>query len=332
MPSASLCSRLVTSRARLVPIVLVSLTATATSWADEGDAGSNLRAAAGSSPRPEVCQPELVGRAERAYTVWERAREPQLIRYCDALARGYARLGTRPGQALEAAKQAASSAPADVAPALLEARALLALGRVDQAWARFRSALNEYPGLKLTPDALHDYARTAVASGHLMEALSAYRRLVVMAGLLTRPGSLQSAYVEAALVVMLSQPAQLEEAIAYLNEARRRSASPFPRPYILATLALALDLQGRREESRGVANEAGGRTALMINAAEHEGPVPVRIELPRIARVELLAMIGILSEPEDADLAREYWRAFLEQASSSHPWRAYVQSKVSGGR
>lgn len=289
-----------------------------------------LRAASGSSPRPAECSPSS-GRVGRGHTLWDRARDPRLVEYCNALARGYSRLASQPGDSLRAAKQAAEAEPGRIAPLLLQGQALVALGQQGQAYDVFRKAFEQQPELRLSPEALHAYALAAVGSGHQQAALTAYRRLVPTAGLLTRVGAGESVYIEAAVLVMLSQPDQLQEAVAYLNEARRRNATPTLSPYILAALALALDRQGRAEESRGVAGEARGRIAQMLASIESEAPRS-RVLLPQLSQVELLAMVGVLAASEDAALAKEYWKDFVEQAPADHPWRAHAVAKLERGR
>src|SRR5690606_21833872 len=146
------------------------------------EGGHVLRAAAGSSPRPPECRSSGSGSILRGYTVWDRARRPRLVHYCHLLARGYARLADDPHQALTASKQAAELLPGRVSVRLLQARALLALNRVEEAFLQYREALTAQPELRLSPDGLHSFARAALASGHLREALVAYRRVVPMAG------------------------------------------------------------------------------------------------------------------------------------------------------
>ena len=310
-----------------------------------------LQAASGSSPRPSECR---TSGPERAHTFWDRARDPRLRRYCDLLAKGYARLDEDAAQALEAAKQAHTLEPQRSAPRLLEARALVGQGLMAEAFRTFQQVLGQADRLsggnavELSPAGLYAYAVAAVGSGQIDQGLSAYRRVVPMASLLSGEGAAERVYVEAAVLVMQRDPAQLQEAVAYLNEARRQNANLALRPFVLSALALALDRQGRHEEARGVAREAHGHTALLISAVlpggearpagatspagapagpEVTGESP-RMPLPRIDPVELLAMAAMLAAGEEPELAKQYWKDFVERAPAGHPWLAHARGKL----
>jgi hypothetical protein len=56
-----------------------------------------LRAAAQASVRPRECAPlRTRGPSGAATNVWDAARDPELARYCDFLARGFAELAFAP--------------------------------------------------------------------------------------------------------------------------------------------------------------------------------------------------------------------------------------------
>ncbi len=300
---------------------------TSLAWADVSRARTDrVRAAAGSSPRPLECKPDSNAAVGSGYTVWDAAREPRLLRYCNALAKGYARLREAPEQAVQAAAIAARAEPGQAAPQVLKALALVSMGRFKESFESYRQALAKAPDLRLSPEALHGYARAAASTGHRGEALGAYRRLVPMASLLTSPGASESVLVEAAALVMLTTPKELQEAVAYLNEARRRNAVPVLRPYIVAALSLALDRQGRTEEARGVAAEARGGAGAMGGATQ---PAASSVMLPAIDSHELLAMMAMLAAAESRELSQDYFREFVEGAPSDHPWLAHARAKLS---
>ena len=345
---------------RLSSFLLMSgLSVSPSAFGSEGalDQAHVLQAASGSSPRPTECR---TSGPDRAHTFWDRARDPRLRRYCDLLAKGYARLDQDAAQALEVAKQAQALEPKRSAPRLLEARALVGQGRMAEAFQTFQQVLGQaatpesvpaanaadrLPGgnaVELSPAGLYAYAVAAVGSGQIEQGLSAYRRVVPMASLLSGEGASERVYVEAAVLVMQRDPAQLQEAVAYLNEARRQNANLRLRPFVLSALALALDRQGRHEEARGVAREAHGHTALLMSAATPAGSagpsgarvgpeVPSespRMPLPRVDPVELLAMAAMLAAAEAPELARQYWKDFVERAPASHPWLAHARGKL----
>jgi tetratricopeptide (TPR) repeat protein len=255
------------------------------------------------------------------------------------LAQGYARLESDAAEALSAATRATALEPTRAAPRLLLARALVAQGRMPEAFQAFQQVLQQPGAPELSPAGLHAYALAAVGSGDVERGLAAYRRLVPMASLLTSLGASERVYVEAAVLVMLREPQLLQESVAYLNEARRQNASLALRPFVLSALALALDRQGRHEEARGVAREAHGHTGLLVGATESppssgtlQAPTAsggtLRVPLPRIDPIELLAMTAMLTAIDDPELAKQYWRDFVERAPPGHPWLAHARGKL----
>src|SRR5688572_7156845 len=198
----------------------------------------DLRAAAASSSRPLECTPRSVRRGDR---VWKQAREPGVERYCDFLARGYARLRRDPKASLEAANAAEKALPGRAAPQILRARALLAAGQSADAWAAFGRAHTISRRSVDVPATLHDFAVAAVRTAHFDDAARAYRALVPRAGLLDDGVRRQRVFVEAASVVMGRGGESLDEAIGFLTEARRRGSTPGVSGFVLGTLALALD-------------------------------------------------------------------------------------------
>lgn len=179
-----------------LPIVLAQLASGPLSPARPGRA--TLRAAAAASPRPPECAPPGSGRHR---SLWDRAHAPGLVRYCDALARGYAELRHSPGAALAAAGAADKAAPGHAAPHVLEGRALLAAGKPARAFQSFERASKLSRRALRSPGALHDLAVAALRSGHTKEALHTFRALVPSANLLGATER-QRVYVEAAALVM----------------------------------------------------------------------------------------------------------------------------------
>jgi tetratricopeptide (TPR) repeat protein len=295
-------------------LALLALTA----LSGESSANSLLPAAALASPRPAECLPTAPrGGAER---LWDRARTPGLAAYCNALARGYARLRRTPEAALEAAQVAQRALPNRAAPRVLEARALVALGRHADAWQRF-SAIDARARRELeVPAALHDYAVAASVTGHGAEALRAYRALVPRAGLLDEARRTR-ALIEASVVTMASGASALDEAIGYLNEARRRNPQPGLEPLVLAALALALDRQGHPQQARGLIAEVTAPEALFSSAkGAANDAMPV---LPALEQSALIAMLLERFSPEEA---KERWTAVAAGGSwSEHAKKKLVQ-------
>ncbi len=301
------------------PVVLVLLAQMTASVPD-------LSAAAAASPRPAECAAPAA--TDASASMWESARRPGLGQYCRLLARGYARLSRSPAQALIAAERADKLLPGRAPPKVLAARALVASGQAGVAFERFEKALGLSPRSVREPAALHDYAVAAALSGHEKQAVEAYRRLVPRAGLMASDAERQRVYVEAALNVMRTGPEALGEAIGYLTEARRRGAPPGLSDIVLGALALALDRQGRVDEARGVAAEAGSHEGLAewlkksrkkLTSAR---PVGVDAELSAI-----VAMLAGRDSPEDA---RQAWTDYLATPEGKNgPWAEHAKKKLS---
>jgi hypothetical protein len=293
-------------------------------------AGAPLAAAAAASPRPAECSPIAPrGATER---VWDRARSPGLAAYCSALARGYARLRRTPEAALEAAAAAAKALPDRAAPQVLGARALLALGREAEAWQRFSGIRSRARRELEVPAALHDFAVAASVSGHAAEALAAYRALVPRAGLLDDTRRTR-VLVEASVITMATGPAALDEAIGYLNEARRQTIHPGFEPLVLGALALALDRQGHAQQARGLLAETTLPEQLLASESDNDkskragGSRPFE-HAPQVLAVERDALAAILLERLNPDEARERWKAFLSGPGGRGTWAEHARKKL----
>src|SRR5262249_55143985 len=89
----------------------------------------------------------------------------------------------------------------------------------------------------------------------------------------------------------------------------RRGPLPGLGDAVQAALALALDRSGRAAEAAGVAAESSGPWALEAERDRMaKGP---RTGVPTLPKPELDAMIAILAEKHDRDLALERWGSYL---------------------
>jgi len=131
--------------------------------------------------------------------------------------------------------------------------------------------------------------------------------------------------VEAASLAMTQGPERLTEAVGYLNEARRLPRLPELDDYLVASLALALDRQGRQSEALGIAAESSGPFELESargSLAKSPGARPV------LPDGELDAMIAILAERRDRELSLERWQSFLDSpAGKSGPFAAAARAR-----
>ena len=304
---------------------------------------AEVAAAAAASPRPSDCSSRTDGARRSGGRLWDLAKAPGLQGYCAALARGYARLRGDPSGALKAAADAERALGGRAGAAALRGRALLRLARAEEARTEFIRARSLDRHSLETPATLHDFATASLLAGRVQDAVEAYRALVPRAGLLVGPIRRQRAYVEAAAVVMQLGEPGLDEAIGYLNEARRQGSPPGYEAFVLGALALALDRQGHPQQARGVAAETPGPWGLARlvgtepmdgEEGEHARAVTtsdVRLDgvVPVLPPGELNAIVAVLAEEDDSALAVEQWEAHLRtDPERRRAWSAHAAEKL----
>jgi hypothetical protein len=302
---------------------------------------AEIPAAAAASPRPLLCRSE----SDRRSSLWARARPLEVERYCTLLARALARLERSPAETLELAREAISVLPRETLGPLLEGRALLRLGRAREAWQRLSPlVLASAPALD-DASSLHDVARAALLSGALDDAQRLYRLLMPRSVVLGSEMIRRTATIEAAGLALARGPADLEDALAYLGEARA-SPAPGDRDLVLGLLALSLDRAGRREQARAVAREASGpyqletllspadraRVAAPELPVSENAPPPLAEGRPLLPEGELHAAIAMLAEGRDAGLRRAHLAAFLASAGGKGSWAEHARRALEGGR
>lgn len=283
------------------------------------DLGGRLVALSRASVRPAECGGSTTATAGR----WARAREPRLGRYCDSLARGYALVGSLPKDALALARQAEEALPGHVPALVLEARALVALGDYAGAWSRFERVLAS--GVQVdAPSILHAMAVSAVRTHHTDAGMTAYRALVSRVELVDDTTEQVRILIEAALLAMSEGKDHVAEAVGYLSEARRRPRVPGLSEYLMAALSMALDRQGLADEANAAAAEATGPWHLESDRER----MSTAQGLPEIPAGEIDAMIAILAEHHDRELAVERWQSYLDaDAGKSGHYAAWARGR-----
>jgi hypothetical protein len=284
------------------------------------DARVDLVALARAGARPKECG----GASRTAGNRWERAKAPGLEHYCDVLAKGYARLKAAPEAALALSAEAWRLMPAEAAPVVLAARAKVALGAFAEGFAGFERARALSPAGLESPGALHDFAIAAQKTGHAREALDAYRALAPRAELYDDPREALRVFIEGAVLAMTQGPERLTEAVGYLTEARRMPKLPELGTYLIGALALALDRQGRKNEAAGIAAELSGPWQL---ESERGAAPKLSQHQPVLPEGELDAMIAILAERRDRDLALERWQSYLDGPAGKGPFAAHARAR-----
>ncbi|WP_437622390.1 hypothetical protein [Sorangium sp. So ce1151] len=354
-----------------------------------GQSSGDLVAAAAAAGRPPECSARSRRAIARGPSVWERARAPELPRYCDLLARGQAQLGDNPEAARESARVADQILPGHAAPQVLLARAALALGSAEDAARAFDRARRIDPRSVEDPHTLHDLARSLARTGKRDEAIAMYRALVPRIDLLGTADHRALVLLEAAHLSMAAAgaptaaagaptaaagaptaaagaptaaagapaagaPADLDEAIAYLREARQRTQTQLARDVTLS-LALALDRAGDKaqadaalegeaaraapEAARTRAEAAAARAraadqhagaAAREHAADHLASAAARLRTVDYLAVpeDRLALEALALERTTAAAAIARWEAYLAGAGGQGPWAAPARARL----
>jgi hypothetical protein len=208
-----------------------------------------LATAALASPRPRACRPGAAGEEG----LWSRLRVADAQRYCQLLARGYARLQETPAEALSAAEAAEAAAGPQPAVHVLRGRALMRLDQSGPAFEQFAQAEAQDPEAFVDPKALHEYARAASLSGKAVDALRLYRLLVSRIALLDDAREAAFVQIEAAAHVLAASPgpAGTDEALGYLAQARREALGLSV--WLDGLRLLALAQSGRAESNAALA-------------------------------------------------------------------------------
>jgi tetratricopeptide (TPR) repeat protein len=271
-----------------------------------------------SSGRPRECGDAT----EHGGNVWERAKSPELRRYCDLVASASSKLAGIAAMAegaLASATEADRVLPGRAAPRVLEGRALAALGRYGEALqalsegrSRDSRALDDAP-------ALLAFARALARTGHTEAAGDAYRALLPRATALSTADRVSSE-IEAALVAMAGGAGKLDEAAGALREALREAQDDSQAVAVLA-LALALDRRGDPDEARALLLERGRgdpRDAIASTRAK---------ALLAVVPSETHALAALALEPVDPAGARDEWQRVLDDGPHS-VWASHARAHL----
>ena len=173
---------------------------------------------------------------------------------------------------------------------------------------------------------MHDLARVLVKTGKRDEALGVYRALVPRVDLLGTTDRRVSVLLEAAHLSMAverspatsARPSSgLDEAIAYLREARQRPPTQLSGD-VLLSLALALDRAGSREEADATLTQADRAGARL-----HGGSLEYLVHPEDRAALDALA-----AESRDHAAAQKAWESFLAGPGGKGPWAVAARARL----
>jgi tetratricopeptide (TPR) repeat protein len=281
-----------------------------------------------STARPAECS-SIAADQRGASNVWERAKSPELRRYCDLLASGAAKLAGGAGaqvvarEVIAIADEADRAIPGRAAPSILRGRALARLGRYADALAALEQGRDRDDRALDDPAALLAWARMLARAGKTTEAADAYRALLPRASTLTLADR-GAACIESGMLASARGPSGIDDAVAVLRQARRDSQEATQTAAILA-LALALDRSGERDEARAVlADRVRGDPRATLNDPR------VRDMLANAgAAPEAEAMAALALEASDPPGAREAWKAYLDAGGAKGPWADHARAHES---
>ncbi len=277
--------------------------------------------ASASAARPAECG---LGDSADAGNVWERAKEPNLRRYCDLLASGTAKLvgaATLAAEVLDIADEADKLLPGRAAPLVLKGRALLVLEKAPDARAALLEARKRDERALDDPMAMLSWARASARTGHTDDAVAAYRAALPRASALALADRSAAAF-EAGATLVSTGTKGLDDGIAMLRLARREAQDTLQLASIIA-LALALDRSGQTDE------------ATAVLAARVQGDVRRVLADKRVADVlknanlshELHALTAFALEGVDAAGAKAAWARYLEGPGGKGPWAAHARTR-----
>ncbi|MBX3230129.1 MAG: hypothetical protein KIT84_25150 [Labilithrix sp.] len=267
----------------------------------------------------------------RAANPWERAKEPNLRRYCDLLASGTAKLVGSGASVLvkdvpAIADEADKLLPGRAAPSVLKGRAYLRLGKPGDALTALAEAKRRDDRALDDPVALLAWARANARTGRVADAATAYRAALPRTSALTAQERAAAAF-EAGLTVMTQSAGAIDDAIAMFRQARREAQDSLQIASV-AALALALDRAGQKEEAK----------ALLADRIRTD-PKPFIVGDVRVREAfddagtqeEQDAMLAIALEGQDAAAAKEAWRRYLDGKGGKGPWADHARDRAGNG-
>ena len=245
---------------------------TATALASDEPASVVGRSSADVAIVPKRCRritARGAGLPGRRINLWERARVPNLLRYCDMIGLAYAQVGERSDAAL---------AIADVAQMLVEnpAEAWIVRGLVASRAGAYAAAVKHFEKARsleassLAPAPIMiAYATALMKTGHLAQALVSAkaavarlhefpsvqsRALALLTAASLALAAFQTASAAPSAAARNARVGLLQQAFGFLHEARRLALSVH-QSHIQAMLLLALHYDNQREGVKVLASD-----------------------------------------------------------------------------
>ncbi|HKQ69056.1 MAG TPA: hypothetical protein VJT73_06945 [Polyangiaceae bacterium] len=278
--------------------------------------GGILSSAAHASARPRECAAlPFRSSLQWATNVWDAARDPNLARYCDLLGQGFAQLPFSPENARATADGADRIAPGHAAPSVLRGRALSAAKRYREASVEFARAQSLDAQSLDDPATMQEWARSLARTGRREEALGVYRLLGPRLSLVPSPDERERAFIEGAELALALGPGALDDAVAFLGEARQ--VGVYDLEWRVGTeLALAYERRDDGDHAAGVLVDLARRF--------RKGWKPkVGGDSP-----EELAALAFGIEGIDPKQALDGWQRYLAAVGPQAPWAEHARRHV----
>jgi hypothetical protein len=250
---------------------------------------------AAQSPRPAACQ-GVPG-------IWELSRQAPLLRRCRELSRAQALLERAPDKALLRAAALLKDTPDFLEARVLHGRASFRVGDGTTALRELSPLLAPDAVAVADPAVLLDGGRAALSQGDVTSAARFYRMLGSRAALLPERRQQTVAYLEIAAALLAEGSAPIDDVLAYLREARRRSAGSGYSGLCAAVTALAWVSAGREAEGQGALAEIGDVDEL------------ARFETPKdvwLPNGTFHALLGLALETTQPELSRQHYEALAK--------------------
>jgi tetratricopeptide (TPR) repeat protein len=251
--------------------------------------------------------------------VWDAAREPNLERYCDLLARGFGQLLLAPETALETADLADRAAPGHAAPSVLRGRAYGALKLWPKAAAELERAREIDSRSLEDPLTLREWGRALASTDRTREALAVYRTLGPRVSIFPSPEERARTFLEAAELAFTLGPATLDDAVAFLGEAKQLGVRELD-CRVSSELALAFDRRGAKDEAAGLVSD-------LVRRFRKETKAQALSE-----NREAAAAAAMVLESIDTRLAVEAWERYITAAGPHGPWIEHAQRRLESVR
>jgi tetratricopeptide (TPR) repeat protein len=247
--------------------------------------------------------------------VWDAALEPNLERYCDLLARGFGQLLLSPEAALDSADLADRATPGHAAPFVLRGRAYAALKLWPKAAAELERARSLDSRSLEDPLTLREWCRALASTDRAREALTAYRTLGPRISIFPSPEERARTFIEAAELAFSLGPATLDDAAAFLGEAKQLGVRELEWR-VSSELALAFDRRGAKDQATGLVGELARRFRKEAKAdATSENR-------------EAQAAAALVLESTDPRQALEAWERYVTAAGARGPWVEHAQKHI----